>query len=293
MTGLLLGLLISVNIYIDLYGVFRTTKNRYLVVYGDDRVAKYLLSLRYVPENFDAILVGPSISSNWDTHQIHHLRVYNESLDGSNFVEQQALVQHALSRPGIRCALILIHPSLTADHSFDTVPLTEREKFEALGSITLFEAYKDWFARWRHPEKVPTDDYGSDFFDDPIHLNAAAARLMRPGGDFPVDPIAVDAYRAVLADCRRHHVRMIFIVPPTSRGIFELKRAAFAQYLDLMKREIKPEDRVLDFSSQKYASFRDNPANFSDGVHIARAATGKLIALLNRELDSLKAEGFL
>ncbi len=83
-------------------------------------------------ENFDAILIGPSVSANWDTHGIHTLRTYNESLNGSNFVEQECLVQHAVASPGLKAALILVHPSMTASHDFNTVRLTEDERIGAL-----------------------------------------------------------------------------------------------------------------------------------------------------------------
>src|ERR1700759_2893468 len=93
----LAGGAIALNISIDVYGLYRNTKGRHLVDYGDNRISKYLLSEHYVPENFDAILIGPSISANWDTHGIHTLRTYNESLNGSNFYEQERLVRHAVA----------------------------------------------------------------------------------------------------------------------------------------------------------------------------------------------------
>src|SRR3954471_4577508 len=128
---------VGVNMSIDIYGLYRETKGRHLVDYGDNRIAKYLLSVHYVPQNFDAILIGPSISSNWDTHGIHTLRTYNESLNGSNFYEQESLVQHAVASRGLKAALIVVHPSMTAGHDFDTVRLTDDLRWSALGSWSL------------------------------------------------------------------------------------------------------------------------------------------------------------
>ena len=45
----------AVNAAADIYGLYRNPAGRRLPVYGDARVAKYLLSQRYVPENFNAI----------------------------------------------------------------------------------------------------------------------------------------------------------------------------------------------------------------------------------------------
>src|SRR5438270_5898558 len=105
---------IAVNMYLDIYGLYRDTRGRHLVDYGDNRIAKYLLSEHYVPENFDAILIGPSVSANWDTHGIHAMRTYNESLNGSNFYEQERLVRHAVATHGLKAAFIVVHPSMTA-----------------------------------------------------------------------------------------------------------------------------------------------------------------------------------
>jgi len=51
-----------------------------------------------VPANFDAVLIGSSMSANWNTSKIKALRVYNESMSAANIVEEKALVDHALSR---------------------------------------------------------------------------------------------------------------------------------------------------------------------------------------------------
>lgn len=285
--------IVAIDMSVDIYGLYRDTRGRHLVDYGDDRISKYLLNVHYVPQNFDAILIGPSISANWDTHGIHTLRTYNESLNGSNFVEQEPLIQNAVASPGLKAALIIVHPSMTADHDFSTVVLTKRERWGALGSLSLFDAYKDWFARYRHRGKAFSDDYGTDFFDDPAHLNAIAANLMRPGSDFHMDPAAVHSFRNILDQCRRHYISVVYVIPPTSPRIFEPKRAAFEKYFAFINSERRPGEQMIDLDAPKYAGFKCNASNFSDGVHIARAATPKIVAMLDGEMQRLKENGLL
>lgn len=284
---------IAVNMSVDVYGLYRNTRGRHLVDYGDNRISKYLLSEHYVPENFDAILVGPSVSANWDTHGIHTFRTYNESLNGSNFYEQECLVRHAVASPGLKAAFIIVHPSMTASHEFDTVDLTDKLDWGALGSLSLLDAYRDWFGRYRHPENLISDDYGTDFFVDPTHLNAIAARLVRPGSDFPIDPLAMDAFHRILAECRQNQVRIVFIVPPTSPPIFEPKRRAFEDYFRLIEHEKRPKEEVIDLQADRYCDFFCKAANFSDGVHISRAGVPRIVQLLDHELAALKEKGLL
>src|SRR5207253_11267474 len=130
------------NVTVDIYGLFRDVHGRRLPALDDDRVAKYMLSKRYVPSNFEAILIGSSVSANWNTARIKALRVYNESMTAANIVEEKSLVDQALLQSGIKLALLTVHPYLTNSHRFATVQLSEREAIGALGSLTLWEAYK-------------------------------------------------------------------------------------------------------------------------------------------------------
>ena len=79
------------NMAVDIYGLYSPSNGRRLPVLGDARVAKYLLSMRYVPENFNAMLTGASISANWDVTAVNKLRIYNGSLNGGNIVEEKAI----------------------------------------------------------------------------------------------------------------------------------------------------------------------------------------------------------
>lgn len=55
------------NYRVDLYGLFGKDHDRSGMVYSNERSGKYLLSLRYVPEHCDSLLVGSSVTDNWDT----------------------------------------------------------------------------------------------------------------------------------------------------------------------------------------------------------------------------------
>ena len=119
--------IVLVNMYIDIYGIFRNAKGRHLPVYGDERIAKYLLSEKFVPENFDALLIGTSVSANWKTSDISDFRVYNESVDGGVIAEEKTIADNALLSSHIRLVLLLVQPYLTASDEFKTVQLTPRE----------------------------------------------------------------------------------------------------------------------------------------------------------------------
>lgn len=277
---LLAGAIVAaLNAAVDIYGIFRDPRGRHLPVYGDERIAKYLLSSRYVPENFEGIVVGSSVSANWNMANVGGARFYNESLNGGNAVEEKALVDEALSRPGIRYAIVVVHPFLTSGHDFETVRLTPREKFSALGSMSLLDAYKEMLFIRLHRERQLFDDSGTDDFVAPKRLNARLSAMLRPGVDFDVDPIALKAYRDIVAELHAHGVRLLFVVPPISEPLLDAQRSAFAKYSDLFRQDMRPDDRLVDFTSAEFLAFRTAP-HFADGVHLEHAAAEDFMRIL-------------
>src|SRR5882757_1664062 len=54
-------LVAGLNIWIDIYGLFRPVANRSLPVYYNERVSKYLLAKNYIPQKFNTVIVGTSL----------------------------------------------------------------------------------------------------------------------------------------------------------------------------------------------------------------------------------------
>src|ERR1700761_2172986 len=97
---------------LDIFGVFHNPAGRSLSVQYNERTGKALLNLRYVPVNFDAVLIGGSSTANWGTNALTFAHVYNESIYGANMAEEKALVEDALPRAHFRYAICVISPYL-------------------------------------------------------------------------------------------------------------------------------------------------------------------------------------
>ena len=277
---------IAFNVYIDAYGIFSNPAGRKIAVYGDERISKYLLSDRYVPANFDGVLIGSSVSANWNLTPMQSGRFYNESLNGGNIVEESALADRLIGKPSIRTALLIVHPFLTNSHSFETVALTEREKTAALGSQSLWAAYQEMLkVRYRHATLL-SDPAGTMRFAQPRRdLNPVLTRMMAPGRDFDIDPIAWKAYRDLVAKLRSSSTAVVFIVPPTYEGLLAPKREAFGKYLDAARQHfIRPTDKVIDLGGPGFEAFRDARSKFTDGVHLTDQGAAEVVAFIDRQL---------
>ena len=291
---LLLLVIVLVNMSIDIYGIFRDTKGRHLPVYGDERVAKYLLSEKYVPRNFNAILIGSSVSANWNTHGIDGLRVYNESLDGGNAVEVKAIADRALANSQIQAAVLIVHPYLTASHDFNTVQLTPRLNLEALGSLNLLDAYKSEAEIKLHLGRQEFDEFGTDDFGDiPNKMNPHLQQLMAPGRDFYIDEIAMSNYKALVDELHAARIPIVYVVPPLWQPIFASKADAFASYSRGILANKSDRDLIIDFTSDEFAGFRRDPGNFKDGVHLTNQAAREVIAQINARIDQWIQNGQL
>jgi len=278
---------LSLNAGMDIYGLFRNPQGRKLVVYGDERISKYLLCDRYVPANFNAILAGSSVTANWNTGRMDALRVYNASLNGGNIVEERCLLESALTRPGIQVALMVVHPFLTRSHDFETVRLTPREKAAALGSLSLWEAYKDKIKFDLLRKRRVVDEFGTNDFPPPLKgLNPILEKMMRPGESFEIDPIAMETYREAVATLHARNIPIMFIAPPLYEGLLEPKRDAFAGYLRIFQAQMTARDTLIDLNADEYAGFRRNRQNFSDGVHVTRDGAEQVVSIVN---DGIKA----
>ena len=166
----ILVLLVSVNLWIDLYGLFWRTGKDGINIYSDERTTKYLLAHRYVPLNFDAYILGPSLSANLNTKEIAKYKIYNMSMMGANITEQREVLNKAMERSTPKFVIICLHPYLTADHGMKTGMINSREYYGAIGSVSLYKAYLLKLIRNLDlmPGKYPKDqfnDYGYNYYN--------------------------------------------------------------------------------------------------------------------------------
>jgi len=273
---------IAANVYLDIYGIFRDPRGRHLLVYGDERIAKYLLNERYVPAKFNAVMIGSSVSANWRLDKIFQLRTFNNSVNGGNIVEEKSIVEQALSRPGIQFALLIVHPYLTHSHDFETVPLTPRLRRAALGSLSLWDAYKARIRMGLHLETQLFDEFGAqDFGTARKDLNPTLKRMMEGNGDFEVDRNALASYRDVVSELHAHGVQVVFVVPPLEERLLAPKRAALENYFNMIRPTMTAQDKVIDFTSKEFADFCADPRNFQDGVHLLPDGAARVVSVID------------
>jgi hypothetical protein len=278
------GAVAFVNYRIDFYGLFRESKGRKLRVYSNERTTKYLFGYNYVPSNFDGLLVGSSISDNWDTGKITSSRVFNASISGGNISEVKLIAENALKRGKFRLVLFCIHPYMTESHGRKSGYMTPSEYWGALGSVQLIKEYLEilFVAVGLHRQQF--DEFGRNSFE-------SSSRNPRPPKEqnlrlvLSVDPSAVLEYRQLVDLARERGTKIVAFIPPIEYERYQVNRASYEAYYSRMSAIFRKDEPIIDFNGPEFDALRKNPESFSDGSHLSTTAADLVAHELNTALE--------
>lgn len=285
--------MLAVNRYLNAFGVFGDARDRPQAFYatgaGAERAAKYLLSLNYVPANFDELVVGTSITGNWNTGRLRPA-AYNLSLDGGNITEEAILVRNSLARKKMRRVILCLYPYLVGSHGRQTEYLSPRDYWGAWGSLQLLREYKARLIALVSRSRRAGDEYGAQDFSELRKLTdgGTAARRLLEGKKVVIDEEAMQEYRALVAELRASGAQLVAVIPPHPYGVWNT-----AEYREFDRRSrflLRPGETIVDFNGPEYDSFRRDRGNFYDGVHLTQEAAAFLVAEMNRRLGGATAE---
>ena len=273
----------------NFYGLFGDAKGkRYKVTGRDARFDKYLLSMNYIPANFDGLLIGTSKSVNWDTGKITAAKVYNDSLSGGNISEAKAIADNVLARRKLRVVLFLIFPYMTESAGSKSGELKPEMYWGALGSLRLYRAYIDHAALEAHLFRLDTTPDGVELFEgeDPAASLWAAGKPVHHNyvDVFKINPVAYREYGELVRSSRSNGALIVRVRPPVFKDDLQTYKNSFGKYYAEMDRLFEPSDPLIDFTTPAYDNFQNDRRNFTDGSHLTYQAGLKLVDDINKEL---------
>jgi hypothetical protein len=282
-------LLVSVDVAVlatmDVYGILRNPRGRSLPVYYADRMGKFLLNSSYVPANFDALLIGPSSSVNWEPEVVTQgtgLRMYNESLEGGNASEEKLLVDQALVKGHFRLAIVLLYPTMITSHEYhdgiDKVRWTE-----ALGSL---DSYLQVLLSEMTSHRIILTSKQHASGDGSHEMRNPNAVLAAQAIDFTVDPAGVNNLKALVNELRNHGVKLVYVVPTVYEAVLECNQAPFSHFIASMQ-AILPPAPLIDLTTPEYKDFRSNPSNYIDVFHVTPEGAWGISTILNARFRKL------
>jgi hypothetical protein len=286
-TAALIAALLCINFAVaistDPYGLFRDTHGRQLRYVFAGRKAKYLLSKHYVPQNYDALLIGPSSGENWDLSGITGYKFYNESILGSNVVEEKRIVDQAIPSGQFKLAVFILYPTMTVGHDMKD-GLDAVSWVEALGSIHLYiNGITELLGEMHHPVARASAPDGTT----PLRESAPQQIVGQhyPPDYYKLDPIAVASYQQLVKSLQDRGAQIIYIVPP----LYEACRTANAVELEDHKAAMErllPEAPVLDMDGPEFADFRSDIGNYIDCFHVNAKGAARIDAYLTQGIPA-------
>lgn len=280
--------------WLNFYGQFGDVRGAsYRAHRPTERVAKYLYAHNYVPQNFDALLIGSSNAVNWDTHGVHGYRMYNLSLSGANAADEQILLDEVLAHGQVRLVVFVINSYLTARPGPSTGEMVPRQLRASLGSLQLLtDVALDLVIRAGLMSNEHDDHGTEDFTTRPPPMDVATAMRLATerrlanherGREFRIDSTALGELRAAVDAARRHGAAVVLVHPAMFHTRFDAvatEYAAFRQVIDPLFGDAP----VLDFNTPRYAAIRDDLGNYYDHVHFSRAGAAASVAALDEFL---------
>jgi hypothetical protein len=283
---------VLLDFYSDIYGLFRRAEQRRLAIYGEERTAKYLHSFRYIPENFQGVLFGSSVSDNLDFSVFPGYRIYNASINGGNVADLAPLVENVYRRRTMELTIVCIHRYLTLDHDRKTDLMSPRQYWGALGSPQLIAAQIARAAVRAGLGREEYDDRGTLHVEQEPSVRQVQRNIektlaeIRRGtasvGNYHIDATALAQLRDSIAAARSHSRRMLIFFPPTPETVLAAVSGDYSTYRDTILGILAPTDEVLDFNSPVYAQMRADPRNFVDAVHLSRTGARQVVMELGR-----------
>ena len=279
---------IGFNVAIDEFGLHRTTKAGELRIWTYNRATKYLFSLKHIPENYEAILIGSSSSATMlDTRKISKSLTYNLSMNGANICEVAPAAFNAIQKGKLRYLIICLDPYLTKDSHMKTGELSPGLVPSTYGSLftirlycskLLFTAFPQWdMYRDSWNGYRLTESSGSVSIED---IERTAAELRLETGSLIIDSIALTCLQNTLDAARAKGISIIAYHHPVPDQIFKAGSKRYLEYRKVMNALFTDEDVVLDLNVQGHIYLTGDSTNYHDSIHLTRKGGNAVLSAL-------------
>lgn len=293
-TVVTIAFFISINIYVDIYGLFLGRKNR--KVYVNERTSKYLFSFRYIPENFDGIIIGPSLSANLDPRQIDGFTVYNSSIMGANISELHYLIDNIQNTGSMKLAIICLDPYLTKDFGKKSAAIDPKEYYGALGSTNLLRTYLMYAIRtWKLlPNKYAAgiiNENGRNNFElemkniDPERTIEEKVK-QKQYEKTDIDPRSYNELKEVISKIRSRRTKIVAYFSPIPHQIFSIGNKDYLKYQNKILQLFTADDIVIDLNNDEYKSITSDYKYYIDHGHLSAAGQTFVLNQINARLES-------
>jgi len=281
-------MIVGVNYYMDDFGLFRSHSERR--IWAREKTSKYLMSFKYIPENFDAVLVGSSVSANLDTSILSGYEVYNLSMNSGNMTELKYPLE-VLARSGkIKAVIFCLYDYTTKNSGVKGNQVDKKEYFGSLFSDIPFELLK-------YKLKYKIMNKGIDVFHKSYSgfndfnltkkninfINFSVKYMKDPRKTLKIDPVAFDELKQTVMILRKNNIKIYGYFYPIYKEWFNVleQNGEWNKYkIKIQSVFDQDNDVIWDMNEECYDYITEDTECYSDG-HLSNKGADEVLAVVD------------
>jgi hypothetical protein len=282
--------MVGFNVYMDEFGLYGKIGAKERRVWTYNRATKYLFSLKHIPKNFDAILIGSSSAAvAMDTRKIKNHAIYNLSLNGGNVCEVAPAAMNAMNLGKMKALIVCLDPYFTKNSIMKTNELSPMLKQSTLGSLFTIKFY---LFKLKHTLFPNDDPYRNSWMgfrmpDAPIPI---ADEQDHPHKVTPrpitTDPAAIACLEELLTTARNRGVRVLAYFYPKPHDVYAAQTDAYQVYQKQMLTIFNTDDIIWNFNTPEFDSLTKDPTSFYDRGHLSMTGATTVLKTIEQHLSS-------
>lgn len=286
----------ALNYYTNDFSLWRSRESAR--IWALEKTSKYLLAHRYVPDHYDGILIGSSVSANIDPAQISNdIKIYNISMAGGNMTEISAAAKLYINRAkNPKLMVVSLHPYMLAGSGMKSFQIHEKEYFGSLFSALpamiwaakIFRALNMSGAEFDHSENgwnnLESNTPVKDMDTQMISMKENCEK--EDWKSNMIDPTAYQQLSDLLTLARAKNMRIIAYFHPYLSNQWAIYKSC-GKGLFFQKEVRKlflPDEQIIDFNTPQYSYITNNRKLRLDLAHLNRKGAGLLAKELNRTI---------
>jgi|GEM_PF-931251 len=292
------------NIFLDVFGLYGFRDKDKVRVYGEERFSKYLMTFHHIPQHFDGMILGPSLSANLNPESISGKNYFNVSIMGARMNNILSLTTNVLENNGtIKEAIVCIHPYVTTDIGAEEMDFMNPDTYwKAYGSVNLLRVYGLGLIRnfdlW--PNKYPKNQYrtnGSNAFEALFRVEDVAGRIAEEVNNVKVNEFEIGSnhrrdFKKLLTLLQSNNIQTFIYFHPVPYPIYQAHSDEMDQYwVDILSGTDVKKGELLssyNFNSPEFSDFSKDVSNYIDHGHLSLKGQKILIQEIMVKMDQME-----
>lgn len=287
------ALYLIIFISIDNFNLFYKSEGK-IYTAENERASKYLFTYRYIPQNFNGLLLGPSLGDQINTKKLKGFKIYNLSVNGANSTELRVLLENVLKQKHhIKVVILTLHRYITKTYGLKTSHLVPQEYF---ASFTSIEAIKHLGRKI-----VVSLGLSKDYFNNYGYMNMNLAKKHIDGikeslkymetnekKEFVFNDNALEELKKIIDVLHKNNIQIIGYFHPDPYYFYKDINTESLYWKKSILNMLKNEDIVIDLNSKHYDDFRKDYSNYKDGAHLSNKGEEFVLNKLNEVLKEIE-----